>query len=73
MIAGVLEGLRAVSPSAMLYGGASTMVLLANFRNYDGELAKILGGLLMQAAVLGVMLWTAGTTVHRMLTRGARS
>jgi hypothetical protein len=72
VIAAILETLRAVSPSALLYGGAATMILLANFRNYDGELAKILGGLLTQAAVLALMLATVARPIHRALLRGAR-
>ena len=72
LIAAILETLRAVSPSSLLYSGAATMILLANFRNYDGELAKILGGLILQAVILTLMLGFLGPPIHRHFLRGTR-
>ncbi|MCI0586273.1 MAG: hypothetical protein L0323_05480 [Planctomycetes bacterium] len=69
LIAAVLEALRALSPSPLFYGGAATMILLGNFRNYDGELAKILGGLITQSVVIGVVLKFPGRPIHDLLTR----
>jgi hypothetical protein len=73
VVAAILEAFRALSPSALLCGGAATMVLLANFRNYDGELAKILGGLITQAILLCLLLVFPGRRIHGLLAKGSRT
>jgi hypothetical protein len=69
----IYGGLLFFSPSYKLYIGAITIMLGQHFISYEGEMAKLLGGLVQSFIVFALMLRYLGPVLHRYLTGGALS
>lgn len=70
---GILAGLlyqscSLVSPSRAFFSGVVVVIFLEHFVSYEGELAKLLGGLVQAFLVFSVTLHFAGRRAHRMLS-----
>ncbi len=62
-----------VSPSYEIYQSIVTVLLLNHFLNYDSEIAKLLGGLLMNVIIFMLIFVLAGPFIHRKLILNKRS
>lgn len=56
-----------VSPSHTLYVSAVTSLIFSIMLGYGGEIAKVLGALIMKTGIFGLILMTAGPALHRAL------
>lgn len=59
--------LRTFSPSPSFYHSAVAIVFLENFLSFEGEIAKLLGGLVMAFVVFNAIFFFAGSWLHRNL------
>lgn len=56
-----------VSPSFCIFAGSMVVVFINHFTSYEGEIAKLLGGLVQSFLIFGVFLLVAGPLLHRIL------
>jgi hypothetical protein len=63
-----------VSPSYTFYIGALTIMFGQHFVSYEGEIAKLLGGLVQTVIIFSLLLKFVGPYIHRrLLVRGSSS
>jgi hypothetical protein len=63
----VYQSIRVVAPSSPLFHGAITVIFLRHFTSYEGELAKLLGGLIQTWIIFLLFLYVCGPLIHRRL------
>ncbi len=59
--------IRIFSPSHKLYLSAVVIILLTNFTSYEGEIAKLLGGLIMNTVIFMLIIFLFGNYIHEYL------
>ena len=74
-ILGLLMGLMYASfcyfsPSYALYSCAATILAITGFSTYGAEIAKLLGGIMMQFLVYAAILYFICPFIHRKLLNG---
>ncbi len=57
------------SPSAYLYWATVVIILLNHFTSYEGEIAKLLGGMIQSFLVFGLILKVVGPFLHRFMAK----
>jgi hypothetical protein len=62
-----VRAIALVAPSRSMYFGTIVAILLQHYMSLDGNLAKMIGGLIMAFAVQGAMLRFAGRELDAML------
>ncbi len=60
-----------VAPSHTLFAGSVVAILLNHFTSYEGEIAKLLGGMIQSFVIFALLLLVVGPALHRFLERPA--
>lgn len=63
----VYQSVRLVAPSSALFHSAITVIFLQHFTSYEGELAKLWGGLMQTWIMFLLFLYFCGPWIHRQL------
>lgn len=66
----IYASLLLFSPSHNFFCGAVTVMLLQHFVSYEGEIAKLLGGLVQSFIIFSILLFVVGRWFHRKLVAG---
>ena len=68
LLLGVIYGFYLLhSPSADFFMGMAAITFLQHFTSLEGELAKLLGGLVQSLIIYGIILYFLGPRMHRRL------
>jgi len=68
LIAGIIyRVIIFVSPSYKIYISTVVVLFLGHFTDYESEIAKMLGGFIMNAIVFILILYFLGPMIHRYL------
>ena len=73
LIGVVFISLGIYAPSYKLYLSSAVIVLLTNFTSYEGEIAKLLGGLIMNTVIFTAILFVFGPIIHKYLIKTGKA
>jgi hypothetical protein len=69
----VYQSIHLVAPSSALFHSVITVIFLQHFTSYEGELAKLWGGLMQTWIMFLLFLYFCGPWVHRQLLEQGES
>lgn len=69
LIGGIYTLIARGSGSFALFSGGAIVIFIDHFTSYEGEFAKLVGGLIMSTVIFLLIVHFAGPTLHRWIQR----